>query len=92
MKLIELEPVDFYCQYCDSAMEWTTCQAPMCRGYRCLACGDGCDLYEDPAGGRCVRGLAGMSYALAEEIREERRIGFRYGCRVRTVHLPRECS
>lgn len=92
MTVIELEPVDYYCSHCDSAMEWTACVAPFCRGYRCLNCGSGCDLYEDAEAGDCATALASMPYAQAKDIREERRLSFRYGCPVRTIRLPGECS
>lgn len=91
MTVIELEPVDFYCRACDSAMEWTACDAPACSGYRCLGCDTGCDLYDDPDGGACAVALATMSYALAQEIRQEHRArGLRRP--VRPPRLPGECS
>lgn len=39
----EVEPVDYYCRACDSAMEDTRCDARYCAGYRCLGCSAGCD-------------------------------------------------
>jgi hypothetical protein len=91
MTVIELEPVDFYCRACDSAMEWTACNAPACTGYRCLGCGTGCDLYDTPDTGACAVALATMPYALAHHIREEHRA---WGLRrpVRALRLSGECS
>lgn len=92
MTIIELEPVDYYCENCDSAMEWTACDAPHCRGYRCMGCGAGCDLSENPEAGRCAVSLVSLPYAVAVDIREQRRLSTRYGRPVRTVRLPGECS
>lgn len=72
MTLIELEPVDYYCEKCDSAMEWTACHAPYCLGYRCLNCDCGCDLHAEPEDGECARSLANLPLPLAQEIRDER--------------------
>lgn len=91
MTVIELEPVDYYCPRCDSAMDWTACNAPYCAGYRCPNCHAGCDLYQHD-NGLCASALASMPYALAHELREERRISARHGRPVRTVRLPGECS
>ena len=92
MTVIELEPCDYYCRFCDSAMEWTACDAPFCMGYRCLNCGAGCDLYQDPESGRCAIALASMPHALAADIREERRLSYRFNRPVRTIFSPGECS
>lgn len=70
--ILELEPVDYYCGLCDSAMEWTACHAPLCRGYRCLNCGAGCDLYAAPENGECALSLANLPLPLVREIRDER--------------------
>lgn len=87
---IELEPVDFFCPYCDSAMEWTTCDAPLCTGYRCLNCAAGCDLYQQPEHGRCAQMLLTMSPAVAADRRDDRRLSHRFR---RPITLPRgECS
>jgi hypothetical protein len=90
--VIELEPVDYYCMSCDSAMEWTACHAPFCRGYRCLNCGAGCDLNEAPDDGACVTALATMSYAVAEDLRDDRRLSIRRHHPSRTLRLSGECS
>lgn len=92
MSVIELEPVDFYCTRCDSAMEWTACDAPPCQGYRCLNCGHGCDLYQRPDNGVCATALASMPYALAAEIRDERRLAYRFNRPVKTILHPGECA
>lgn len=91
MTIIELEPVDYWCQHCDSAMEWTACDAPRCTGYRCMGCGEGCDIYDEDGDGACSRALQNMPWALAHDRREERRIACRTGRPVRTVRLPGEC-
>lgn len=87
MSTIELEPVDYYCQYCDSAMEATGCTAPHCPGYRCMNCRAGCDL-EELDDGFCGMALADLSWAQAEEIREEALMRRYYRRPIRTVHLP----
>jgi hypothetical protein len=92
MTVIEIEPVDYYCPHCDSAMEWTACRAPYCRGYRCLGCGAGCDLYAAGEDGACAVALATLPPSLAAEMREERRLSYRHGRPVRTVRLPGECA
>ena len=89
---MELEPVDYYCPQCDSAMEWTACYAPTCKGYRCLNCDAGCDLYDETEDGQCARAIAGMPWTLIHDMREERRLYFQSGRPVRTVRLPGECS
>lgn len=53
MTTIELEPVDFYCNQCDSMLEPTGCQAKGCNGYRCLNCKAGCDFFA--VNGECFR-------------------------------------
>jgi hypothetical protein len=36
-----IEPVDFYCRHCDSAMEIVACDEPYCPGWHCMLCGAG---------------------------------------------------
>jgi len=87
--IIELEPVDFYCPQCDSAMEWTACTAPGCTGYRCLNCDSGCDLDDRPQHGRCARILDGLPPCRAVEIRLEHRA---WHMRTRPTHgFPGDC-
>lgn len=83
---IDIEPVDYYCHYCDSAMEATGCEAPHCSSYRCLNCRAGCDL-EELDDGVCAVAITTMSYAQRRQRREERQHHY-YGRPMRTVHLP----
>lgn len=88
--IIELEPVDYYCRRCDSVMDQTGCEAPRCLGYRCLGCGYGCDLHDDPEDGDCAIALASMPHALTRDTYFRARGRLRP---IRTVHLPgEECS
>lgn len=64
MTLIELEPVDYYCPTCESAMTWTACGVPSCLGYRCLNCAQGCDIITNPDNGRCARLLVHVRRAI----------------------------
>ncbi len=91
MSVIELEPVDYYCPHCDSAMEWTACDAPGCPAYRCLNCPFGCDLNDHPDDGACAIALAKNVSALAGQYYKMR--PWRYYRRpLRTVPFPGECS
>lgn len=90
MTILELDPVDYYCPHCDSAMEWTACNAPLCAGYQCLGCRFGCDLYRNRDDGDCVTALATASCAQAAEIYELR--AWRYSRPRKEVALPGECS
>lgn len=90
MSIIEVEPVDYYCRRCDSAMEQTGCEAPRCLGYRCLGCDSGCDLHDED--GNCALALASLPYRWAEGVTYELYAGW-YSRPIRTVHLPgEECS
>lgn len=84
---IEIEPVDYYCRACDSAMVETGCGAPGCAGYACLLCKEGCDL-EWADQGHCVVAIEHMGYAQRLARQEERRLTHRHGRPVRTVSLP----
>lgn len=83
----EIEPVDFYCNFCDSAMEYTACEAPGCSQYRCLSCRGGCDL-EELDDGLCATRMDSMTYAERIAAQEERRLRAEHHRPVRTVHLP----
>lgn len=50
---IELEPVDYYCNECDSILDATGCLSATCSGYRCAGCEAGCDV--DTPDGQCER-------------------------------------
>ena len=86
----ELEPVDYYCRHCDSAMEETECESPYCTGYRCLNCGAGCDFYEQ-AEGFCATAV--LRSAIDENIDRYARVTIRNRRPIRTIHLPEgDCS
>lgn len=53
MTTIQLEPVDYYCNECDSILDATGCPSPYCNGYRCNNCGTGCDV--STPDGHCER-------------------------------------
>jgi hypothetical protein len=86
MTRIELEPVEWYCDKCDSAMYWTGCVAPFCDGFRCLNCDRGCDIADE--NGYCGTNLQNIPFALANELREDRRAY----CRPSRTRLRGECS
>lgn len=83
----EIEPVDYYCQHCDSAMEYTACEAPGCSQYRCLNCRAGCDL-EELDDGWCAVTISTMTYAQRLAAQEERHLRREHRRPVRTVNLP----
>lgn len=86
MTIIELEPVEWFCDKCDSAMEWTGCSAPFCDGFRCMNCGRGCDI--DNENGYCGTDLQNIPFALANELRDDRRAF----CRPLRTALSGECG
>lgn len=84
---IEIEPVDYYCHLCDSALEYTGCESPYCSAYRCLNCGAGCDVGELDAG-HCAVAVDRMTYAQRHRMWEERHRAWGLQRPLRTVHLP----